>query len=65
MEQIHSNSHSRYYLVQKFASIDEKGDGAWLSLKLFKEKKEAEAYVSSLGSSEKTRIIEVLCEATK
>lgn len=60
----HPASQQRQYLVQQFAGFDGKGDGAWLSLKLFQSKRDAEQYASSLAGV-KTRVAEVLCEATK
>ena len=60
----HPASQQRQYLVQQFVGFDGKGDGAWLSLKLFQAKQEAEQYAASLAGA-KTRIAEVLCEATK
>jgi hypothetical protein len=58
------NEAPHQYLVQQFSAFDEKGDGAWVSLKMFLSKEEAEKYVA-LQSGLKCRVLEVLCQPTR
>jgi hypothetical protein len=53
------------FLVQQFTAFDEKGDGAWVSLKMFPTKELAEKHVASFQSGLKIRVLEVVCEATR
>ncbi len=52
------------FLVQKHAEI-EAGGGAWLSLKMFKNRQEAEKYLSDLHLGDQGRIIEAVFESAK
>ena len=60
---MHQNYPVRF-LVQKFTSIVGEGNGAWLSIRMFNGKKEAEELVKTM-SAEKTRVVEVVCESAK
>lgn len=55
--------HQSSYLLQRHVTIDG-GAGAWISLKMFANREEAEKRLAELKLGESGRVIEAVCEPT-
>jgi len=57
------DNHKISFLVQRHVGIDG-GSGAWISLKIFEKREDAEAYFQKLNLGENGRVFEAVCEPT-